>query len=218
MAKTPKAINLYKGLSIYRVEGSAKWYVRVWDRKKRKYLVKSTGKESSIEAKDVAQEYAIALLRAEPRVEIEYTFKSFALKMLHKSSAMTKSGERSEGYNKSIAWSIQNADWGLLEYFGEMDVRKIRTHTYQEYLGMLSRKRPDLSSSTLNSLMAAFRNVLKIACYEGVIDNLPATPRAKVNDNPRPFFRFHPLVSEESDSYQKLLSGAQTMALDEVYV
>jgi len=31
MAKTPKAINLYKGLSIYRVGGPSKWYVRVED-------------------------------------------------------------------------------------------------------------------------------------------------------------------------------------------
>ena len=92
MAKTPKAINLYKGLSIYRVEGSAKWYVRVWDRKKRKYLVKSTGKESSIEAQEVAQEYAMALLKAEPEVDPEYTFKHFALKMLNRSSVMTKAG------------------------------------------------------------------------------------------------------------------------------
>jgi len=218
MAKTPKAINLYKGLSIYRVEGSAKWYVRVWDRKKRKYLVKSTGKESSVEAKEVAQEYAMALLKAEPEVDPEYTFKHFALKMLNRSSVMTKAGERSAGYNKSISWAVQNADWGLLDYFGEMDVRKIRTHTYQEYLAMLNRKRPDLSSSTLNSLMAAFRNVLKVARNEGVIDVVPATPRAKAKDNPRPFFRFHPLVSKELDSYQKLLAGAKAMSDEEIIV
>ena len=218
MAKTPKAINLYKGLSIYRVEGSAKWYVRVWDRKKRKYLVKSTGKESSIEAKEVAQEYAMALLKSEPEVDPEYTFKHFALKMLNRSSVMTKAGERSAGYNKSIAWAVQNSDWGLLDYFGEMDVRKIRTHTYQEYLAMLNRKRPDLSSSTLNSLMAAFRNVLKVARNEGVIDIVPATPRAKAKDNPRPFFRFHPLVSKELDSYQKLLAGAKAMSDQEIVV
>jgi len=218
MPKTPKAINLYKGLSIYRVEGSAKWYVRVWDRKKRKYLVKSTGKESSVEAKEVAQEYAMALLKAEPEVDLEYTFKHFALKMLNRSSLMTKAGERSAGYNKSIAWAVQNADWGLLDYFGEMDVRKIRTHTYREYLAMLNRKRPDLSSSTLNSLMAAFRNVLKVARNEGVIDIVPATPRAKAKDNPRPFFRFHPLVSKELDSYQKLLAGAKTMSDEEIVV
>ena len=73
MAKTPKAINLYKGLSIYRVAGSANWYVRVWDRKRKKYIVKSTGKESSIEAKEVAQEYALTLIKNAPVVETEFT-------------------------------------------------------------------------------------------------------------------------------------------------
>jgi hypothetical protein len=83
---------------------------------------------------------------------------------------------------------------------------------------MLNRKRPDLSSSTLNSLMAAFRNVLKVALNEGVIDIVPATPRAKTKDNPRPFFRFHPLVSKENDSYQKLLSGAKAMSDEDIVV
>ena len=165
MAKTPKAINLYKGLSIYRVARSANWYVRVWDRKRKKYIVKSTGKESSIEAKEVAQEYALTLLKNAPVVEAEFTFRHFALKFLNESAKLARSGERSKGYAQSIGWAVQNADWGLLDYFGDMDVRKIRTHTYQEYLAMLDRKRPDLSPSTLNSFMAAFRNVLKIALW-----------------------------------------------------
>ena len=37
----PAAIKIYKGLSIYRVDGSMNWYVRIWDSKKKKYLVKS---------------------------------------------------------------------------------------------------------------------------------------------------------------------------------
>ena len=56
MSKTPSAIRLYQGLSIYRVENSTKWYVRVWDRKRKKYIVKSTGEESAIKAKALAQE------------------------------------------------------------------------------------------------------------------------------------------------------------------
>ena len=218
MAKTPKAINLYKGLSIYRVAGSANWYVRIWDRKRKKYIVKSTGKESSIEAKEVAQEYALTLLKNAPIVEAEFTFRHFALKFLNENAKLARSGERSKGYAQSMGWAVQNADWGLLDYFGDMDVRKIRTHTYQEYLAMLDRKRPDLSPSTLNSLMAAFRNVLKIARNEGAIEIVPATPRAKSKDNPRPFFKFHPLVSKENDSYQKLLTGAQKLADSDIAV
>ena len=46
MPTLPQAIKLYKGLSIYRVKGSPFWYVRIWDRRSKKYIVKSTGRNS----------------------------------------------------------------------------------------------------------------------------------------------------------------------------
>jgi hypothetical protein len=211
MAILPSAINLYKGLSIYRVAGSMKWYVRIWDRRTKKYLVKSTGEDSSIKARAVAQELALSLLRSEPVIESRFTFRHFALKLLHKSRLQGKAGDRSDGYVKSIHWAVQNEDWGLLRHFGEMDVRTLKTNTYQDYITDLGKKRPDLSSSSKNTLMAAFRNVLKIARDEGVIDNIPATPRVKIKDNPRPFFRFAPLVSKDNDAYQKLLKAVKQM-------
>lgn len=39
-----------------------------------------------------------------------------------------------------------------------------------------------------------------------------------MKDNPRPFFRFHPLVPKEADAYQKLLSTAKAMAIEFVEV
>jgi hypothetical protein len=218
MAKTPSAIKLYKGLSIYRVANSANWYVRVWDRRSKKYIVKSTGTDSSIKARDAAQELALSLLKAEKPVEVEYLFKTYALKLLNKSRLQSQTGERSVGYMKSIQWAIQNKDWGLLDTFGNKDIRTLKTHSYQEYLADLNKTRPDLTSSTLNTLMAAFRNVMKVARDDGVIDVVPSTPRAKSKDNPRPFFRFHPLVPRKDDAYQQLLTAAQKMAEEGVVV
>ena len=77
MSKAPSAIKLYKGLSLYRVERSTKWYVRVWDKKTKKYLVKSTGEDTVIRAREVAQELALSLLKSEKPVEREYTFQPF---------------------------------------------------------------------------------------------------------------------------------------------
>lgn len=188
-----------------------KWYVRTWDRRTKKYLVKSTGEDSSIKARAVAQELALSMLRSEPVIESRFTFRHFALKLLHKSRLQGKAGDRSDGYVKSIHWAVQNEDWGLLRHFGEMDVRTLKTNTYQDYITDLGKKRPDLASSSKNTLMAAFRNVLKIARDEGVIDNIPATPRVKIKDNPRPFFRFAPLVSKDDDAYQKLLKAVKQM-------
>ncbi len=218
MTKAPSAIRLYQGLSIYRVENSTKWYVRVWDRKAKKYIVKSTGEESAIKAKALAQELALSLLKAEKPVEREFTFLHFALKLLHRSRLQQQSGDRSKGYVKALHWGIQNEDWGLLRFFGEKDVRQIRTQTYQEYMADLSKRRPDMTASTRNTLMATLRNVLKIARDEGVIDAVPETPRSRVKDNPRPFFRFHPIVEKEKDVYQKLLKQVKEMAAQAVSV
>ena len=211
MAKTPSAVRLYKGLSLYRVANSTKWYVRVWDKKRKKYLVKSTGEDTGIRAREVAQELALSLLKAEKPVEREFTFQHFALKLLHRSRLQHQTGERSQGYIKALHWAVQNQDWGLLHFFGDRDVRQIRTHSYQEYLADLTKRRPDLAPSTKNTLMAAFRNVMKIARDEGAIDVVPQTPRTKLKDNPRPFFRFHPLVAKEDDNYQKLLRTVREM-------
>ena len=218
MSSTPSAIKLYKGLSIYRVANSPYWMVRVWDRKRKKYITKTTGETSSILAKEAAQSLALSLLRAEKPVELEYAFHTYARKLLHKSRLQSDAGERNAQYVKTIHWAVQNADWGLLDYFGDMDVRKVKSMHFQEYLGWLQKKRPALAASTKNTLNATFRNVMKMAVDEGAIDAVPSTPRSKLKDNPRPFFRFHPLVSKEEDAYQALLTAAKQMAEDKVIV
>ena len=131
---------------------------------------------------------------------------------------MVAEGERNIGYLKAIRWSLQNADWGLLKWFGQKDVRKITTRDFTDYMDHLTKTRRDLSSSTKNTIMAAFRNVLKMAREEGVIDVVPDTPRAKQRDNPRPFFRFYPLVLRKDDVYKKVLDTAKEMARERVIV
>ena len=218
MSSTPSAIKIYKGLSIYRVANSPYWMVRVWYRKRKKYITKTTGETASILAKEAAQSLALSLLRAEKPVELEYAFHTYARKLLHKSRLQSDAGERNAQYVKTIHWAVQNADWGLLDYFGDMDVRKVKSMHFQEYLGWLQKKRPALAASTKNTLNATFRNVMKMAVDEGAVDAVPSTPRSKLKDNPRPFFRFHPLVSKEEDAYQALLTAAKQMAEDKVIV
>ena len=169
-------------------------------------------------ARDAAQSLALSLLKSTPPISNEFLFSTFAQKLLRKNKILSDTGERNPNYIKTIHWAIQNVDWGLLDFFGEHDIRKLKSNAFQEYLGHLQKKRPDLSPSTKNTLTAAFRNVMKVAVEEGVIDGVPSTPRSKIKDNPRPFFRFHPLVPKEADAYQKLLNTAKTMALQFVEV
>jgi hypothetical protein len=129
-------------------------------------------------------------------------------------------GGRREKYWLSQSNSMESAkaDWGLLKWFGQKDVRKITTRDFTDYMDHLTKTRRDLSSSTKNTVMAAFRNVLKMAREEGVIDVIPDTPRSKQRDNPRPFFRFYPLVSRKDDVYKKVLDTAKEMARESVVI
>ena len=83
-----KAVHLYRGVSVYKVRGSQYWYVRVWNKDTKRYVVKSTGETSLIQARAVAQDYALSLLKAEQQVEREFTFRYFALKCLTKSASL----------------------------------------------------------------------------------------------------------------------------------
>ena len=212
------AIKIYRGVSIYKVNGSQYWYVRVWDKERQKYIVKGTGETSAIAAREVAKDYALSLLKQDRTVEREFTFRYFAVRLLAKANVQAEKGERNLGYVKSIRWAIQNEDWGLVRKLGQKDVRKITTRDFRDYIDDLTKSRPELSSSTKNTIMAAFRNVMKEAREEGAIDDVPETPRSKQKDNPRPFFRFHPLVSKEEDTYKGLLDTAQKMVSDGVVI
>lgn len=72
-----------------------------------------------------------------------------------------------------------------------------------------------MSAGTLNHIAVVFRRVMKLAQAEGVIANVPQTPRVRRKDNPRSFFRFSPLVPDE---YQRILREAKAMAHEKVMV
>ena len=212
------AIKLYRGVSIYQVKGSQNWYVRVWDRERHRYIVRTTGVRTAVKAREIAKEYALELLRSEKPVDREFTFRHFALKCLSNSAAMVAKGERNSNYARVIQWVIQKDDWGLVRRFGPRDVRSIKTQDVHNYIEALEKTKPHFSSSTKNTILAAFRNVMKVARDEGVIDHVPDTPRTRQRDNPRPLFRFYPLVSKEDDAYKKLLDAAKTIAGEGVVV
>ena len=105
-----------------------------------------------------------------------------------------------------------------MKHFGDRDVRELKTRHWAEFPNKTAGTRPDLSISTKNILGATFGNVPKVARDDGVIDDVPDTPRTRQKDNPRPFFRFYPLVDKEKDVYKLLLSTAKSMADEKVSV
>ena len=137
---------------------------------------------------------------------------------MEKGRQLAEAGERNANYIRTSRMFLDNDDWGLVRHFGQRDIRELTTRDWQLYIESLARKRSDLSASTRNMLMATFRNVLKVARDDGLIDRVPDTPRVRQQDNPRSFFRFAPLVPTDRDEFQALLTGAKQLAKDRVVI
>ena len=207
-----KIIRLRRGLALYQTHASPYYFARILDPRSQRYKVRSTKETSRIEARQAAEELAQQICSKDAPAEKEFSFKTYAQRLILKGQQLADSGERNKNYIRTAKLFLDNDDWGLVRHFGTRDVRELTTRDWQLFMEALGRKRSDLSTSTRNMLMATFRNVLKVARDDGLIDFVPATPRVRQKDNPRAFFRFAPLVAEDRDEYQKLLKGAKQLA------
>jgi hypothetical protein len=213
-----KIIKLQRGIAIYKTHASPYWNARIRNSNTHSYLVRSTKEKSRIKARAAALELASDLLSNRTAVPKEFTFKYYATRFLEKARGLVARGERNEHYTRSALLFLDNDQWGLMKALGDQDVRQIKTRHFQQFMDTVAVNRPDLSPSTRNGLSATFRNVLKVACDDGVIDQVPSTPRTPHSDNPRPFFRFSPLVPKSRDVYKKVLETARQMANDKVVI
>jgi len=207
-----KIIKIHRGLAIYQTYASPYWNARILDSNAKKYIVRSTKETSRIAARKAAEELQADFKSKQPVVPREYSFKYYATRFIEKGRQLAASGDRNANYIRTAQVFLDNNQWGLMKHFAGKDVRELKTRHFAEFINDLAKKRPDLSTSTFNMLGATVRNVLKVARDDGVIDDIPDTPRRPQKDNPRAFFRFHPLVSKEDDAYKKLLETAKAMA------
>ena len=114
--------------------------------------------------------------------------------------------------------ALANPKHGLLLKLGRTDISEITTQEYHKFFQWVGLQSPSLAPATLNRIAVAFSKVMKLAQTEGLINNLPSTPRFQRKDNPRSFFRFSPLVEKDEDEYKLLLETAKDMAADHVRV
>ncbi|KEO85430.1 hypothetical protein EH30_12970 [Erythrobacter sp. JL475] len=210
-ALTEEIIKVSRGVAIYKVGASPFWQARIRDPRTKRYIVRSTKETSRIKARLAAEEIAAEVRGAEKQVAREFTFEHYGKRMIAKADRMVANGERHANYARDIRYCLENKEWGLFRRLARKDVREIRTRDYQEFMEQLQQERSDLSTSTRNILTATFRNVLKVARDDGVIDVIPATPRARQKDTPRSFFPFHPLVAKDDDLYKKVIETTKRL-------
>ena len=153
----------------------------------RSAVVRSTRQLSRIKAAEVAEEIQASLATHEHSVPKDLTFKHFAKLFCNFANRQATDGERNANYVKTSIYLLNAKGWGLIDTFGPLNVSEIQTRHWIQYVQKISKDRPDLTASTKNSLQAVFRNVLKQARDQGVIAAVPATPRQRTEDRPRPF-------------------------------
>lgn len=220
-ALTEKIIKLRKGLAIYKVGASPYWQCRMRIPSKGGYLCRSTQEPTRIEARQAAEELydSVRQQQVVPEVRKERTFDYFADKLIKKQYELAKRGVRSLQLAKGDEWLINNTTSGLLKFFGGRDITQLRTKDVNAYLEFVKETRAEpFAFTSYSNRISCLRKVLKIARDEGVIDTVPDTPRPPKKDNPRPFFRFAPLVSVKDDEYQRVKATAKQMAQEQVRV
>lgn len=220
-ALTEKIVKIRRGLAIYKVGASPYWQCRMRIPSKGSYQCRSTQETARIEARKTAEELYDSVLQRHvvPEVRKELTFDYFADKLIRKQYELAKRGVRSLQLAKGDEWLINNETTGLLKYFGGRDITQIRTKDVNAYLEFVKETRVEpFAFTTYSNRISCIRKILKVARDEGVIDTVPDTPRPPKKDNPRPFFRFAPLVSAKEDEYQKVLETAKQMAQEKVQV
>ena len=204
-------LTIRKGLAIYKVNRSVFYRARIWDPKYKKYVVKSTKETSRIRARTAAEELfqSLSLAGKLSATPDEYTFKHFARLLMEQAEADVKQGRRKTTHIKDTKSILNRGSIGLLPFFGEMDIREIRTKDFVAHIREIERKRSDLSFSTVAQMKVVFRRVMKIARDNGIIEFMPDMPTfARKKQVPRTFFRFHPLVSKDEDEWKRLTQAA----------
>jgi hypothetical protein len=217
-----EAVEIRRGLHIYKVLASPFWRVRIRDPRNGKYIVRSTKEESKLEARKVAEEvfhslFSKGVLNIVPR---EQTFEFFAEQVIKEAHHDVIAGNRRDGYVANTKFPLFHKQWGLIAEFGKKDVSELATKDYVAFINKVRDKDPTLSGKTYTAILTSFRKVMTAALLSGVITAIPDTPKIKnaKKEIPRTFFRFYPIVSKENDEYKLLLKNSAELAKSDVSV
>jgi hypothetical protein len=205
-----------RGLAIYKTGASPFYFARIWDRKNGRNIVRSTKETSKIQARVAAEQLYQSLfvagdLNTTPK---QLTFGYFANLLLRQAEQDVCQGNRRASHIKDTRLTLEQENWGLLPFFERKDIREIQTKDFVAFVRKIQESRPDLSRSTFGQIKSVFRRVMKIAQHDGIIYTIPDAPLPshRKQQEPRTFFRFHPLVDRENDEWKKLLRVAQEIA------
>ena len=213
-------IKLRRGLAIFKVNKSPYYRVRMLDPRTKKYSTRSTKEVSRIEARTTAEEL-YELFIGNPSALIvskAKTFEGVADRLIERELERGKRGEVHKRLYANTAFYLKHKEWGACRFFANRDVATVTTKDYNAYIEFVRDRAPELKPASMNHISSALSKVFRLARDSGLLEAVPATARVRRKDNPRPYFRFQPLVEPEQDEYRALLRTARQMAAENVKI
>ena len=155
--KAKKHIQVFTGMSLYKREGS-RFYWGYLSINKRVFK-KSLGTEDRVEAEKLLYEWKSSLMTGDDSVivPIEMKFSTFAEKLIKKQMGYDAPPSGIYTYKKTQ---------GLLEFFGNRDIRKISKQDIESFMSQLSLNGKTLTRGTIYKHINILKQILELADIE----------------------------------------------------
>ena len=162
--KAKKHIQVFTGMSLYKREGS-RFYWGYLSINKRVFK-KSLGTEDRVEAEKLLYEWKSSLMTGDDSVivPIEMKFSTFAEKLIKKQ--MEYDAPPSGIYTYKKTQGLLNRQKGLLEFFGNRDIRKISKQDIESFMSQLSLDGKTLTRGTIYKHINILKQILELADVE----------------------------------------------------
>ena len=199
--ETLEKLRGYNTLTIYKMEKSPYFYVRLFE--EGKVLRKSTKCIERKDAIDFAKKFFVEVkskqLNKEP-LTVRSGFEVCALGLMKENRARLARGELSQ---KKIDNDEYRLKKDLLPFFKKVEIREVNYQLINDYIAHLNRNQSErnLSSNSIKVHLSHLKTIMKYAQQMGVLQTLPAFPKIKTVDKPRSWF--------SSAEYSKLHNTAR---------
>ena len=176
----------YGTLTIYMMEASPFWYCRYYEDGKivRRSLKVADKKEAIKAAKKVFVDLKHRKMNKLPFTKAS-GFEVCARGLAKENEAKLKRGELSK---QKVQYDAARLESDLLPHFGKYEIADIDYAVISDYINKLSTADRPLTINSLKIHLSHIKTILKYAQRVGVITALPAFPKLKTIDTPRPWF------------------------------